>query len=296
MTANDLWYNCDLMITVKRHWLLGGLILTWLLLAFPAGAQTEVDRLNRVQVDLWPDYDRAAVLVLTTIELPAELALPAVVALKLPAAVSQPSAVAYITAAGEMFDTAYQTELNGETNLLRVNTVEPIVRIEYYYPYERADNSVQFTYQWLGGTSVDDLIILVQEPAQASSFAAEPSLEDVGILSDGRHYYQWQVGALGKDETRQVTVSYVAPAFTSSSALPPSPSAASDDGDLVILPILTALGGLAIGTGIGWYLSNRRVPVQRSLPQRRKAIHCRQCGSRLQVGDSFCRRCGTKIR
>jgi len=297
VTPNDLWYNCDLMITVKKKsWLFGAFILAWLLLALPAGAQTEADRLSRVQVDLWPDYDQPAVLVLITIELPAELALPATVDLKLPAPVSQPSAVANITADGQMFDTSYQTEVSGENTLLRVSANEPIVRVEYYYPYERDGNAVQFTYNWLGGTAVDDLTILVQEPAQATSFASAPSFEDIGILADGRHYYQWQAGALGKDATRLATVSYVAPSSSPSADLSPAaPSSSSDDGESVIIPILTALGGLLIGIGIGWYLANRRAPVRKSSPQR-KAIHCHQCGSRLRAGDSFCRQCGTKTR
>jgi hypothetical protein len=67
-----------------------------------------------------------------------------------------------------MFNAPFQTQSGDGATLLTVETTEPIVRVEYYFPYSRVDDTVQFTYTWLGGVAADELTILVQEPAQAT--------------------------------------------------------------------------------------------------------------------------------
>src|SRR5690606_32387587 len=63
--------------SVKRAIVL--LLLLSLGLAGPVQAQEEVERLEQLVVDIWPDYDRAAVLILLTGRLPAATSLPAMV-------------------------------------------------------------------------------------------------------------------------------------------------------------------------------------------------------------------------
>ena len=60
------------------------LLLLLLLVALPVAAQTEVTQLDTLTVELWPDYDRPAMLVILTGTLPESAALPATVTIPLP--------------------------------------------------------------------------------------------------------------------------------------------------------------------------------------------------------------------
>ncbi len=259
------------------------LVLVAMLSPMPLEAQTEVARLARVRVDLWPDYDRPEVLVLITAELSAEATLPATIHLRLPTEVGDPTAVAHINGDGQMFNAPFQTQTGDGATLLTVETTEPMVRVEYYFPYSRVDDTVRLVYTWLGGIAADELTILVQEPAQATRFVTEAAFEDIGLSGDGWRYHQWQVGAVERDETHSATVTYDAP--------PPAPAESRTTNGSSSPPIgyiLTAVCGVLIGAGIGWFLASRR------RVQIRKAVHCSRCGHKCRPGDQFCRKCGAR--
>ena len=269
------------------------LLFTSLLVGLPAGAQTEATRLRAVQIDLWPDYDQPAVLVLITAQLPAETPLPATVVFKLPAAAGNPSAVAHVAPDGGMFNIPYQTSSEDYHTLLSLETTEPLIRVEYYLPYERAGDSVHFTYNWSGGPAVDELNVLFQEPVGAMAVELDDEFEDIGILQDGRRYYRWQIGAIGEGESRSATLSYVAPA---SVPVPAAQPPAEDRGS--VWPLLFAgAGGLLIGGGLGWFLAQRRQPAKPTRTrQAAKVAYCSQCGARHMPQDLYCRQCGAQVR
>ncbi len=276
---------------------LSTLILLLLLAVQPAGAQTTIDRLARLQVDLWPDFDQPAVLVLLTAELPTNTPLPATVAFRLPAESGGPSAVAYIAPDGGMFNAPYETSDAGEMTLVSVETSESVVRVEYYFPYTRAGDTVRFSYRWLGGLSIDEMSVLLQRPAQATSVSTPPAFQDVGVLSSsgGLRNYEWAVGAVGPDDSPSAEISYVSP----STVAPSEPTVTVDEQETSLAPIVgAAVGGLLVGVIIGWLLGTRRATSRRVVRRQTapKATRCRDCGAHLRADDAFCRQCGTKAR
>jgi hypothetical protein len=295
-----LWYNYALVKRMKvGSRIVWTLVLTVLLAAQPVEAQTEAAHFARAQVDVWPDFDRAAVLVLITGELPAGATLPAVVQLRLPAAAGEPTAVARITAEGSMLNTPYETESSGSAMLVTLETTELAFRVEYYYPYERSGDSVQFGYQWLGGTPVDELSILFREPLQATAVSTDTGFEDIGLQADGQRYHQLQVGAVAADETLSASFSYVAPAASSSVPQSPPAELPSQDQASALPIVLAAIGGLLVGVGGGWFLASRPKPPRPS-PGRKKrpaaSSYCSRCGGQVKPGDGFCRQCGAQLR
>jgi len=274
------------------------LTLIFLLVAQPAGAQTEAARLSRAQVDIWPDYDQAAVLVLVTGELPADTTLPATLQLRLPSAAGEPTAVARITADGDMLNTPFEAQPGGNETLVTLETAELVFRVEYYYPYERSGDSVRFDYQWLGGTSVDDLLVLFREPLQATAVSVDGGFEDIGLRADGQRYHQRQAGAMGADETFSASFGYAAPPAGSSVPPQPSTKSPSQDQSSALPIVLAVIGGLLVGVGLGWFLASRRTPP-RPTPRKKQhtaSSYCSRCGGRVKTGDDFCRQCGAQLR
>lgn len=290
---------------IKMHIIiLIGLVLTTLALVRPVAGQSPTSNLAQVQVDLWPDYDQPALLVLITAELPSTASLPATFELNLPPEAGEPTAVAQITSDGSMLNTPFDFQRGEVTNTLRVETAELGVRVEYYFPYERDGNAVRFTYNWLGGVAVDDLAIVLQRPPQATSFDVGVEFEDIGTQTDGLHDYRWQIGRLDADQVRSAQVSYEGPPPTASPTelpLDQAPAAsASSDGMSAWLPVVTAIVGLVIGAGASWYvLSRRRSPArlgrQRPRPRAARVAYCSQCGAQVKPGDQFCRQCGSQV-
>lgn len=279
-----------------NKWTIWALVLLIGLVPLTAEAQTAISTLSAVQVDLWPDLDRASVLVLITANLPADAAYPAAVRFALPA---KPNAVAYVTSDGQMLNAPFETLSEDETYLVEIETAEPTLRIEYYFPYIRDENNVRFTYQWLSGIAVDQLVLMFREPSMATSVVPDARFEDIGLLPDGQRYYQWKVGAVSADETIAADFAYTAPPPVVSSTPAVGTTAPDQKESNSTLPvILAAAGGLLLGAGLGWALSHQRRAAPR-VPQRARtaqAAYCPQCGARRRSGDTFCRQCGTKLR
>jgi hypothetical protein len=263
----------------------------------PTQAQTAVTNLTKVQVDLWPDLDRPALLVLITANLPADVDLPAPVRFRLPL---EPSAVAYLAEDGQLLNAPFQIIAQDETTLIEVEAPAPTIRVEYYAPYNRTGNNVSLTYQWLGGVAADELTLMFREPSLATSVSPDPAFEDIGPLpDDGQRYFQRIVGAVGADETVSAAFDYVAPPPTfSNPSSNPTTTPAQQESSSTLPVVLAAAGGLLLGTGLGWALSNQR-RTTRPAPRRAKPVqagYCRACGARLKSGDAFCRQCGTRLR
>ena len=280
----------------RLNWII---VLVALLIALPVAAQSEVLFLNRVQVDVWPDYDRASVLVLVTGELPAGTTVPGSVQFRIPAAAGEPNAVAQITDSGDMLNAPFQTQADGDATLVTVETSERNIRVEYYFPYNRNGDAVEFTYRWLGGVAADEFTVYFQEPTGAAAVATDSGFEDIGIQDDGHRYRRWPVGAVESDDTLAATFGYSAPLPSPTTTTLPPLEAPADDKSSILPVAIAAIGGALIGVGGGWYFATQRTPVQRS-PRRKtraaKTVFCRDCGERLQSDDAFCRQCGAKVR
>ncbi|MBN1314156.1 MAG: zinc ribbon domain-containing protein [Anaerolineales bacterium] len=278
-----------------RIGIIGALVILSFL-ALPAKAQTEDARLANVQVDVWPDYDQPAVLVLVTAVLPSDGELPAMVSLNIPSLAGEPSAVAVIDENEGMFTTEYTSQTDGDMTNVTLQASETRVRIEYYYPYTRSGNRVSFDYQWPGGMAVDELVILFREPAGATAVQTGDNFVDIGLQADGQRYHQWSAGSAEKGDVRSAAFSY-----TMSGSETAISGGQNEQTDLY--PILFAGGGLIVGGLVGWFLANRRTnKIKRPVVTRtrkpassRPAAYCHQCGARIKGGDAFCRQCGEKV-
>ncbi len=152
----------------RKYYLL--LFLLAMILPATGHTQGQVTVIDALVVDLWPDYDRASVLVLLTGTLSADTKLPATVLFPVPET-AQLNAVARIDSSdGIMKDDILSGPVPGG---FRFTTPDLRFRVEYYLPYAVNNNRRTFNFTWLADLSVNRLQVKVQQPIYASSLATE---------------------------------------------------------------------------------------------------------------------------
>lgn len=293
--------------------------------ARPARAQTPADRLEALGVELWPDYDRPAMLVLLTGTLPATAALPATVTIPMPAG-ADINAIASFNESGALMSDVDYTAEEGQITL---TTPAARFRVEYYVPYAVDGNTYSFTFDWLADVAVDALTVIVQQPLAAVDFQVTPAAESTAAeRGDGLTYHTLPTRAVGVGEPFAVEIVYTvdAPVLSAPAVPTLAPSAATTaatttdattGGGFNPLWLLAAAGALAL-IGAAWYLGQRqgRARARSRKPQPTRpakagsakpgapsatksptaARYCHNCGQPAQPADTFCRHCGTQLK
>ena len=275
-------------------------------------AQEEAVPLERLEVALWPEYDRPGVLVIYRFQLSAESPLPAQVRLPIPASIGQPNAVAWQDDDQALYDAVYAVETAGEWTTVLVEMRESRSgQLEYY-----ADLSVQgelrtFRFEWPGGVETGAVSYEVQQPVTALDLTITPAPDSQNIGPFGLNYSVAILGPLDAGSRWAIDMSYrKADSILTVEALQPlgepNTPTSSVTAPRNLLPWLLGGLGLAMVAGGAIYFSRSRA-VPSPEPRRRRsaaaepeidasAIFCHQCGTRAQISDKFCRNCGTRLR
>lgn len=270
--------------------------------------QQAVGELEWLNVDLWPDYDRASVLVLLTGSLPAEASLPAQLTLPLPADATL-NAVARISDAGEMVD---DIDFEDNDGALTLTTPDRRFRVEYYAPYAGSGLQREFTFRWPGGPAVMRLDVSVQQPLAATTVTVQPEAEASATENDGMRYHYLPARALQAGEPFTVAVSYTLAreqlTVEGMTTAPPAEGGAHTTNlpSLTNWPMLLAIGGVVLLlVAAAWHFYSRRAAQSRAPRKPRptraagkgaRAQFCHACGAKAQAGDRFCRACGTQLK
>ncbi len=285
-----------------------GLLLLILLPTWAARAQSPVTTLERLDIALWPDYDRPSVLVSLTGELGSDIPLPAIVTVPFPAD-AQLNAVARIDERDRMLaDIAYSTDAGA----LTLTTPSPLFHVEYYVPYRVESGEHAITLTWLSGLSVEQLQAVVQRPAAAASLLSEPMAAEILTGKDGLMYHRLAPQAVPAGQPFSVWVRYPMASTRLSAdpqdssppaaapAAPASPSLASES-DFSWLIVATAAA-----VGLVCAFLARRVSKSRSEAAPRgvagtsgvgagAARFCHACGRPARGEDRFCSGCGVEL-
>ncbi len=287
-------------------------LLCALLLAPMAFAQ-EAQRVVRLEIALWPEYDRSAVLVIYRAELPPDTSLPATVQLPIPAGVGEPHAVASSGPSGELLNAPFTRRVEGEWATIAIETNSRIVWLEFYQDLTRQDDRRSFTFVWPGGVEVESVAYELQQPFDASNVEAVPSPESQRLGEDGLLYFQRELGPAEATGELTIQISYSKPtAGLSADFLQPvSPlgrpeTTQGDTTDFSQALPLIAGGALAVLVGLGglyyFRLRPRPAPARRRRRPARKAeldpatTYCHNCGTAADLSDRFCRNCGERLR
>lgn len=272
----------------------------------PTGNAAQVtSRLASLRIDIWPEYDRQAALIILKAQLSPDTPLPAVVSLRIPVASGGPSAVAFASAAGsELFNLQHEVTSTGDYSTLRFTAPQRFFHVEYYDALATGSSVRTYTYVWPGDLAVDRLSVTLQEPATASDVSVLPDLGPGTASPDGLFYRTLDLGAYEAGKQLPVAIRYTKPDSRTSVEIlklnTPAVKSPEPAGSIENYPawtvFVTIVVALTVGLGLAalwWVLRRRRAA---SGFQSAIAGFCSQCGSALAPGNRYCSSCGAPVQ
>jgi len=291
-----------------RKWLLP-LLLVLLIIPFPAAAQEEVT-LETLTVQLWPEFDQPAMLVIYDFTLPEDTSLPVDLTLRIPTDATL-IAVAYAPA-GNLLNLPYQEpyEEDGWQVVNMTADTPAIYHIEYYAPLARSDAQREYLYLWPGDYAVETFNVSVRPPVDTTEISTVPQMRRATTEGSALSLLEWGPRGLEAGEEQSVQITYTKTSDRLGVSDLPLETGQVDEntqGRVSLsnyLPyILGGLGALLIlAGGLYFWQTSKGKPAPRKRHRSRdeeadgKEVYCHQCGKRAQSGDRFCRTCGTRLR
>ncbi|MGC1377279.1 MAG: zinc ribbon domain-containing protein [Anaerolineales bacterium] len=295
------------------------LVFVAMLFTLPANARAAPDvTLENLTIQLWPDHDELAVLVIYDFNLNADTPLPATMRFQIPSSANL-AAVASASG-GTLVDVAHElSAAQGNNQVVTFAITEQTsYHLEYYLPYTLEGKVRNFVFTWPGDYAVTSFNLALQKPSAATNITTDPVLADIPSDQNGFAYQATSTLKLAAGQTFSLKVRYENDNDTlSASTLKVQPSSPLTDnlpGQVSVMTyipwVLAGLALLLIAGGIGWYwLSSRgstgspkrgwrvsaRDKTATDATQDRQ-VYCHQCGKRAQADDRFCRTCGAELR
>lgn len=292
-----------------------------LLLALPASGQGQTPvQIQRLEVAIWPEYDRPEALVIYRVALPPDVALPASVEVPIPADVGEPHAVAVRGPEGGLLVASYRLQVGGDWTTVTVEADSRDVQIEYYDSMDVTAAERRFEFAWPRGYPAENVGYEIQIPVGAEDMQVDPPPDQQAQGGDGLRYAWAELGPVDVSSSFDVELSYTktTEALTVEQVQPPAPALSRPDATTGETPdisrflpwVLGALGLMLLVFGAFLYFRGRPSPKPARIQRRRQStprremsaegdvgsIFCHVCGNRAGIGDRFCRHCGTRLR
>ena len=263
-------------------------------------------RLASLQIEIWPEYDRLAVLVILKGEIAANVPLPAAVSVRIAASSGGPTAVAYSAGpSGNLLNLKYDRRDAGDFITLKFDTPERFFHVEFYDPLVTSAPGRSYTYVWTGDLAADRLSVILQKPAAASDLSVQPALDATAVGQDGLRYRSAELGPFKAGKPLEVKLRYtktdsrtsveiVKPYSPNSSKLSAAPLhiAGPSKTELAIwLVAVAAILGLGAWAAMMWWYGREK----RSDSAPSHAGFCSKCGAPSRSGDRFCSKCGANL-
>jgi hypothetical protein len=302
------------------------LILSTILSAL-VQAQTSLATFEEIVVELWPEYDRPAVLVIYRATLSDATPLPATVTFRLPAYIDGLHAIA-VERNGGLFNLSpenIQESREGDSLFLTLTTESPNLHLEYYDDQILSidGQNRQINYNFQATNPLEIARFQLQVPLESEGFSVTPAPNNSFTDNNGFNYQIVETAGLAEGDAVDIEASYSrATTEPSLELLPaPAPQAVSD------IQVVTdespsgldfQLGYLLIGAGVllllatggYWWWSTHRATAEGSLPVSRGPVpkptargkrsgsqkSRRQKAAAASQQASYCYQCGTALR
>jgi hypothetical protein len=293
-----------------------GTLAAGMLLAFfhlvPAAIAADAPaqpRLASLQIEIWPEFDRPAALVILKGEFAGDIALIPTATIRIPASSGGPSAVAFSTApGGDLLTMPYERVDGTDFITLRLKPHDRFFHVEFYDPFPVGALDRKYSYTWPGDFAVDRLTLRVQQPATSSNFSITPPIANGMAGPDKLLYWTKEIGKAqagkalpveikySKNETRtSIELLGLGKPAAAPLAAPQAVSQPAAQGEVLPAWLLATIGGMVILAGalLAWAFWRRR---QQPAAAPAAAGFCPQCRNPLQKDDRFCSKCGSAVR
>ncbi len=282
----------------------------------PATAQEQA-RISELRVDIWPEFDRPAVLVIYRIVLADDITLPVVLNLRVPSQ-AYVNAVAINDPEMGLLTTTYNRSVVGKWANLAIQVPSRKLQVEYYDALEKNGSTREISYEWPGDAPVDSFQINFHSPSGATDLDLEPAPISVAPDQYDLMNYSFEIIPLEQGETVAFSALYEkADDELGISTMPVEPVIPIEEtsGQMVwsdALPwILGGLGLVFIIVGLfflygflgvsGWkHIGDKKITRKRKVQESSiitaAVFHCQLCGRRAQTEDKYCRACGVLLR
>jgi hypothetical protein len=291
-----------------RKWLFL-LLLVLLIIPFSVVAQEEIS-LETLTVQLWPEFDQPAMLVIYDFTLPEDTSLPVEISLRIPLDATL-IAVAYAPD-DNLLNLPYQDpyEENGWQIVTIQADTQAIYHIEYYAPLTRSDTQREYLYLWPGDYAVETFNVSFKPPVDTTEITTDPQMSSATTEGSALSLLEWGTSNLAADEELPIRIAYTKTSDRLGVSDQPLETGIVDEstqGRVSLsnyLPyILGGLGAMLIlVAGLYFWQTGKGKPAPRKRHRSRDEqsedgeVYCHQCGKRAQSGDRFCRTCGTRLR
>jgi hypothetical protein len=299
-------------------------ILVAVLAPRPAHAQSSGE-FESLEIALWPEFDRQAMLVIYRASLPATIPLPADVALPIPPGVEL-NAAAQGETDGRLADVDYTLTDEDGYVMVHMQVTTQLIQVEYYQDLTLAGADRRFDFSWPGGVSVASADLEVQNPIGVSDLTLSPAATDELVGEYGLTYKRLVLGSLTPTDRPSIRVRYtkfdgtltVDSLRQASPTSQPAPTVGSTPEPervvtwVVIALLLSITAVVAVLYVRVWRdpktersASKRHRPRRKSKSQAPSnsqsppgvgGVFCHACGERVGAQDQFCRACGTRLR
>jgi len=279
-------------------------VLALLLLPALAAAAGNAPRLERLQIDIWPEYDRPAALVILKAELAGSVDSPTPLTLRIPATSGGPSALAYSSQeAGQLLNLRHEKSAAGDFITLRFAAPARFFHVEFYDPLDTRGDQRSYRYLWPGDLPVEKLRVSVQEPAAASGLSVRPELAQWSAGPGGLRYRTAEFGPVAQGNTLSFDIGYaqsdprstveiVEAGRSAEKAVTRSSPEERASFRLFVASVAVAL--LLAGSVPGYYAWRRR-RTRAAANVAADQGYCPKCGHRPSAGDRYCANCGAAL-
>lgn len=296
------------------------ILLLPLLVATAVAAQTLPTELSTWDVQVWPEHDEPAVLVIATGSLSEQTTLPQTVRISLPAD-ARVHAVAYPDATGNLLTLPWRAEPAASGLDVVIELVQPRFVVEYYADILTPPPARSFELNLVAPYAAQQASLVLRQPSRASDLQVTPAMAAGGPDALGNPTYTLELGRVDAGQSIPVQVSYTKADDDPSVAglAVASTPVVAGGGELNWLPLLIgAVAGLLIGGAVVYLVWRRREKGSSRQARRRDARRkgrqparspaagatpaatadkfCVQCGQRFEGNDRFCRSCGAQRR
>jgi hypothetical protein len=275
----------------------------------PASAQSEV-LLDNVGVQLWPEYDKPSMLVITDFQVSAGTQLPATLSFQIPLDANLIAVAAYTTD-GNLYNTPFEgPKVEGEWQIFTMTVESAAGRFEYYQPISFNGEQRLFSYLWQSQYTVKEFNIRALEPRDTTSLKAEPALDSISQENENK-FYSAEPASLQSGEPFALNLEYTkttALLITEDQGVQPiEPINGNTPGRVSLgnyMPYIIGGAGLLLIFGGMYYFWRSSGTSHKKIRRRahggdeadESEAYCPQCGARAKAGDRFCRTCGARIR